>query len=83
MMIEKWLLKHTRSLVGKTVAVSGSTGGIGRELCRYLSQGFLNGEVTLDYPDGSSEITGSLCKGGRRVRVRERNVTTEPEVGVI
>ena len=37
MMIEKWLLKHTRSPVGKTVAVSGSTGGIGRELCRYLS----------------------------------------------
>lgn len=48
-----------------------------------LSQGFLNGEITLDYPDDSSEITGSLRKSGRRVRVRERNVTTEPEAGVI
>ncbi|MBE6557869.1 MAG: SDR family NAD(P)-dependent oxidoreductase [Ruminococcaceae bacterium] len=31
-----WLEKHTSSLEGKTVAVTGSTGGLGRELCRYL-----------------------------------------------
>lgn len=29
---------HTRSLSGRTVAVTGSTGGIGRELCRYLAE---------------------------------------------
>ena len=37
MSISKWLAKNTWSLVGKTVAVSGSTGGLGRELCRYLA----------------------------------------------
>ena len=36
MKTENWLLKNTTSLAGKTVAVSGATGGIGRELCRYL-----------------------------------------------
>ncbi len=36
-MYKKWLQKHTQSLEGKLVAVSGATGGIGRELCRYLA----------------------------------------------
>ena len=31
-----WLENHTASLRGKTVAITGSTGGLGRELCRYL-----------------------------------------------
>ena len=35
--MEKWLDKNTESLVGKTVAVTGTTGGIGKELCRYLA----------------------------------------------
>ena len=34
---ESWLAKHAASLAGKTVAVSGSTGGLGKELCRYLA----------------------------------------------
>ncbi len=33
----KWILENTSSLKGKTVAVTGTTGGIGRELCRYLA----------------------------------------------
>lgn len=32
----KWLLKNTASLEGKTVAINGATGGLGRELCRYF-----------------------------------------------
>ena len=32
----KWIEKNTASLEGKTVALSGSTGGIGREICFYL-----------------------------------------------
>ena len=36
MKVIKWLEKKTGSLEGKTVAITGSTGGIGRELCRYL-----------------------------------------------
>ncbi len=38
MNIEKWLNKNTGSLVGKTIAVTGTTGGIGRELCFFLAK---------------------------------------------
>ena len=34
---KKWLAKNTESLAGKTVAITGSTGGLGRELARYLA----------------------------------------------
>ena len=37
MTVEKWIARNTESLVGKTVAISGATGGIGRELCAYLA----------------------------------------------
>ncbi len=33
----KWLYKNTTSLKGKTVVISGATGGIGQELCNYLA----------------------------------------------
>ncbi len=33
----KWLNKNTTSLKGKTVALSGATGGIGKALCDYLA----------------------------------------------
>lgn len=36
MRIERWLMENTHSLSGKTVAITGSTGGLGREICRYL-----------------------------------------------
>ena len=37
MKIEAWIEKNTESLAGKTVAVTGTTGGLGRELCIYLA----------------------------------------------
>ena len=37
MRIKSWLSKNTHSLSSKTVLISGSTGGIGRELCAYLA----------------------------------------------
>lgn len=37
MNVKKWLEKNTSSLSGKCVAVTGTTGGLGRELCRYLA----------------------------------------------
>ncbi len=37
MSIEKWLRKNTDSLRGKRVAITGATGGIGRELVMYLA----------------------------------------------
>lgn len=38
MRIRKWLKNNTSSLCGKTIAISGSTGGIGRELCFYFAE---------------------------------------------
>ena len=34
---KKWLLKNTQNLTGKTVAITGSTGGIGVWLCKHLA----------------------------------------------
>lgn len=36
MSIKNWIKQNTENLEGKKVAVSGSTGGIGRELCKIL-----------------------------------------------
>ena len=33
----KWLTKNTSALSGKVVAISGSTGGLGKHICRYLA----------------------------------------------
>lgn len=38
MKIEKWLKNNTSRLDGKTVAITGSTGGIGRRLCFELAR---------------------------------------------
>ena len=37
MSVEKWLKQNAQSLDGKTIAISGSTGGIGNELCKILA----------------------------------------------
>ena len=37
MRISEWIEKNTASLLLRTVAVSGSTGGLGRELCFYFA----------------------------------------------
>ena len=34
---DKWLKENTERLDGKRVAITGSTGGLGKELCRYLA----------------------------------------------
>lgn len=36
MNIQKWLTKNTHSLSGKTVVITGATGGLGKELSRYV-----------------------------------------------
>ncbi len=38
MSIEKWLKINTYSLLGKTVAITGSTGGLGAPLCDYIAR---------------------------------------------
>ena len=38
MTVAQWIKQNTTSLVGKTVAITGSTGGLGRALCRHLAK---------------------------------------------
>lgn len=45
MYIQKYVKKYEGRLAGRRVAISGSTGGIGRELCFYLA--FLGAELVL------------------------------------
>lgn len=58
MKISKWLKSNTESLVGKTVAISGATGGIGRELCRYFAA--LGASLVL--LDRNAERSGALSR---------------------
>ena len=37
MNIKKWIENNTHTLGGKTVAITGSTGGLGREICKHLA----------------------------------------------
>ena len=61
MNIKKWLTENTRSLKGKTVLISGSTGGIGRELCNYLAE--LGASLVLldRNRDKSQSLADELC----------------------
>ena len=38
MNIKRWISQNTSSLSGKTVAITGSTGGLGGEICAYLAR---------------------------------------------
>ena len=42
---KSWMSENTQSLAGKTVAITGSTGGLGREICKYL--GYLGASLIL------------------------------------
>ena len=37
MKIEKWVKENTSRLAGKTVAITGSTGGLGKAIVKHLS----------------------------------------------
>ena len=62
MNIEKWLSENTLRLEGKRVVISGSTGGLGRELCTYIAG--LGGElILLDRNSKKSLALASELKG--------------------
>ena len=69
MKIDRWLKENTSSLSGKTVAISGSTGGLGRELCAYLCD--LGADLILvdRNPVLSAEHKNSLEKRRPLIRV--------------
>lgn len=56
MRVETWLKRHPVDLHGKTVAITGSTGGLGRELCRLL----LSVGASLIMLDRSPERSAAL-----------------------
>ncbi len=58
MRIAAWLKRNTDSLVGKTVAISGATGGIGRELCAH----FASLGASLVLLDRNSEKSKALAQ---------------------
>lgn len=62
MNINKWLEKNTRRLDNKRVVISGSTGGLGRELCFYLAS--LGAELVLldRNSEKSLKLAGELKK---------------------
>lgn len=60
--MKSWFDKHTKRLDGKTVAISGSTGGLGIELCDYLAS-LGAGLVLVDRNRGKSEALAEKLKG--------------------
>ena len=58
MNVNRWISRNTDSLLGKRVAISGSTGGLGRELCFYLAS--LGAELVL--VDRNSERSLALAE---------------------
>ena len=58
MSIDRWITKKTSSLEGKRVVISGSTGGIGRALAKYLA--YLGAELVL--LDRNEEKSRALAK---------------------
>ena len=55
--VNEWISRNTNSLSGKKVAISGSTGGLGRELCFYIAS--LGAELIL--VDRNSERSLALA----------------------
>lgn len=70
MNIQKWLNENTTSLLGKCVAITGSTGGIGKELCRHLA-GLGADLILMDRNAERSRALGkSLCENFPDISVR-------------
>ena len=63
MSIGRWIKKNTESLLGRRVVISGSTGGLGRELCYFLAE--LGAELIL--LDRNSEKSIALADELRSV----------------
>jgi NAD(P)-dependent dehydrogenase (short-subunit alcohol dehydrogenase family) len=68
MNVRKWIENNTHSLVGKKVAVSGSTGGIGRELCAHFAS--LGASLVLVDRNAERSIEGAR-------RIKEQFPSTE------
>lgn len=67
---QKWLAWYTGDLSGKWVAITGATGGLGEELCRYLAE--LNASLILlnRDPDRSRQLEQRLKADHPTLEVR-------------
>lgn len=73
----KWLLQNTKSLSGKTVAISGSTGGLGKMLCQKLAA--LGASlILLDRNAARSQaLADSLCSAFPKITVKRISLDLE------
>ncbi|MBQ7604386.1 MAG: SDR family NAD(P)-dependent oxidoreductase [Clostridia bacterium] len=55
---DTWIKKHAASLSGTKTAITGSTGGLGREICRYIAR--LGGDLIL--LDRNAERSGEHAR---------------------
>jgi len=82
MRTKKWINENTASLAGKRVAVTGSTGGIGCELCEHLAS--LGAELVLvdRNPDRSKALGDALLKKHASLKVEYIKADMEDIVSV-
>lgn len=96
MKTEAWIRKNASSLKGKTIAVTGTTGGIGRELCKHLADlgadlilmdrnavrsSAFRAELMQDYPNISvSCITTELSDMHAVKAACEKLKTQDPDI---
>lgn len=79
---QKWLAKNAQSLEGKTVALTGSTGGIGGALCRHLA-GLGAGLILLDRdPQKACARVAQLKKEHPQIKVKTVPLDLEDEKSV-
>ena len=77
MTVSRWIQNNTHSLHGKTVAVNGATGGLGRELCHHLA-GLGASLVLLDRNQDKSHRLAKELKG-HYPELSVRHVTADLE----
>lgn len=83
MNIQKWINNNAHSLVGKTVAITGSTGGLGKEICKCLVS--LGADlILLDRNEQASDAhRSSLISQNPNVNVKCLHVDLEDVISVI
>ena len=64
-----WIQKNMPLMTGKTVAISGATGGLGQELCRHLAG--LGAELLL--LDRNSERSNAWIEKLKKVLTNQRS----------
>lgn len=69
MTVSHWIKKNTSSLVGKTVAVSGTTGGLGRALCEHIA-GLSASLILIDRNRERSENLAAALSARHNVEVK-------------